>query len=65
MIYVFSSIAEVTDEDTAEYIAETALESPFDDDTREFVCGLLKEKLPYRRVGVALGNRLFVLVDAI
>ena len=65
MIYVFSSIAKLTDEDTVEYIAETVLENPFDDDTREFVGGILKEAMPYRHAGVVLSDRLFVLVDAI
>ena len=59
MIHIFSSIAKLTDEDTAEYIAETVLENPFDDDTREFVRGMLNEAMPYRRVEVVLGGRIF------
>ena len=65
MIHVLSNIAKLTDEDTAEYIAETVLKNPFDDDTREFVPGILKEAMPYRRAGVVLCDRLFVLVYAI
>ena len=41
------------------------LENPFDDDTREFVCGIFKEVMPNARVGAAVCDRLFALVDAI
>ena len=36
-----------------------------DDDTREFVRGILKEAMPNPRLGAVVFYRLFVLVDAI
>ena len=41
------------------------VEDHSDDDTREFVCGILKEAIPNARVGAVVCDRLFVLVDAI
>ena len=41
------------------------VEDHSDDDTREFVRGILKEAMPNARVGAVVCDRLFVLVDAI
>ena len=59
LTYVFSTIAELTDDDTAEYIAGMLVEDHSDDDTREFVCRILKEAMPNARAGAVVCDRLF------
>ena len=59
LTYVFSTIAELTDDDTAEYIAGMLVKDHSDDDTREFVRGILKEAMPNARGGAVVCDRLF------
>ena len=65
LLYVFSTIAKLTDDNTAEYIAGMLEEDHSDDDTREFVCGILKEAMPNARAGAVICDRLFGLIDRI
>merc|ERR1712238_354897 len=65
LIYVFSTIAELIDDDTVEYIAGMLEEDHSDDDTREFVSAILKEAMPNARAGAVTCDRLFGLIDKI
>ena len=60
MKHAFSTITQLTDEDTEEYILGTLLENPFDDDTREFILGKIKEAMLNACV---ICDCLFALVD--
>ena len=61
---VFSTITKYTDDDTAEYVSETLLANPCDDDTRESVREIIKEaKTP--KFAAVICDCLFAIVDAI
>ena len=67
MTQLRSTIAKLTDEDTEEYVLETLLEAPYDDDTIESVRGTLMELLSpqFAGEGAVLCDFLFALVDEI
>ena len=45
LIQFYFTAAKLTDDDTVDYVYVKLLENPFDEDTREFVCGILMEAL--------------------
>ena len=64
MTHVFSTITELTNEDIEEYIYGMLLKNSCDNDTREFVRGILKEAMSPKAARVVC-DHLFALVDAI
>ena len=60
-------VAKLTDEGTVDYVYETLLEDPFDEDTREFVRGILMEALSsqFDVEGTVVCGSLFALLGDI
>ena len=61
LTYVFSTIAELTDENKVGSIAGMLVEGHLDDDIQEFI----REAMPNARAGAVICERLFGLIDRI
>ena len=65
LAWLILTVPKLLNEDTMEYVYEMILEDPFNDDTRETVCGILMEALlsQFDVDGMVVCESLFTLLD--